>query len=433
VTLTEPVGVHAPVSRRRTDPLAIAVGTTVVLLPFLTPAGPGNSALGDVSMVCAVIMAFLWAARERLPIHVPYAPGVALLVIGGATAAILARAPSSVALVLVEDLVLLSWACTLTLGRHRAALVRAATVAWCRMAPLYCVVMVIAYLTGINAVSGVSGKDGVRASYTFGDPNLAGNYLVVSLFMMAACRRPRTPWMRHAGYLVVLTAVLFTGSNGAMLTLVLGSVACWVLSRGRLGAAKGVSALVVSALIAITFAVWVIPNVSLDGVREATAGSIPLLRDSVGRSGSSTAERSSIVSEGFALFLDGDTTGYGPARTKATLQNDQAPYDKEAHNDYLATLLERGVIGSVGLVLLIVAIALRCMALAGPLPLPPELASSVPRPWLLVAIAPVMATAAAFYEVLHFRHLWTWLGIVAALVLALQDARRAQRERETTP
>jgi O-antigen ligase len=301
------------------------------------------------------------------------------------------------------------------------------------MAPLYCVVMVIAYLTGINAVSGVSGKDGVRASYTFGDPNLAGNYLVVSLFMMAACRRPRTPWVRHAGYLVVLTAVLFTGSNGAMLTLVLGSVACWVLSRARLGAAKGVSALVVSALIAITFAVWVIPNVSLDGVRQATADSIPLLRDSVGRSGSSTSERSSIVSEGFALFLGGDTTGYGPARTKATLQNDQAPYVKEAHNDYLATLLERGVIGSVGLVLLIVAIGLRCMALAGSTPLPPEFASSVPRPWLLVAIAPVMATAAAFYEVLHFRHLWTWLGIVAALVLALQDARREQRERETTP
>ena len=297
------------------------------------------------------------------------------------------------------------------------------------MAPLYCVVMLIAYLTGINAVSGVSGKDGARASYTFGDPNLAGNYLVVSLFMMAACRRPRIPWVRHAGYLVVLTAVLFTGSNGAMLTLVLGSVACWVLSRARLGAAKGVSALVVSALIAITLAVWVIPNVSLDGVRDATAGSIPLLRDSVGRSGTSTAERGSIISEGFALFLDGDTTGYGPARTKATLQDDQAPYVKEAHNDYLATLLERGVIGSVGLVLLIVAIALRCTALAGRAPLPPELASSVPRPWLLVAIAPVMATAAAFYEVLHFRHLWTWLGILAALVLVLQDAERRARWR----
>jgi len=32
-----------------------------------------------------------------------------------------------------------------------------------------------------------------------------------------------------------------------------------------------------------------------------------------------------------------------------------------------------------------------------------------------------MVTAAGFYEVLHFRHLWTWLGLVAALVLAMQD------------
>ena len=301
------------------------------------------------------------------------------------------------------------------------------------MAPLYSAWSWFAYLIGFTPSAGSSGKDGVRASYTFGDPNLAGNYLVMSLFVMAACQRPRTPWVRHAGYLVVLTAVLFTGSNGAMLTLLIGSVACWVLSRARLGAAKGVSALVVSALIAITFAVWVIPNVSLDGVRQATAGSIPLLRDSVGRSGSSTAERSSIVSEGFALFLDGDATGYGPARTKATLQDDQAPYVKEAHNDYLATLLERGVIGSVGLVLLIVAIALRCWPWPDRRRCRRSSPSSVPRPWLLVAIAPVMATAAAFYEVLHFRHLWTWLGIVAALVLALQDARREQRERETTP
>jgi hypothetical protein len=35
-----------------------------------------------------------------------------------------------------------------------------------------------------------------------------------------------------------------------------------------------------------------------------------------------------------------------------------------------------------------------------------------------------MATAAGFYEVLHFRHMWTWLGLVAALVLAMQDEQR---------
>jgi hypothetical protein len=39
---------------------------------------------------------------------------------------------------------------------------------------------------------------------------------------------------------------------------------------------------------------------------------------------------------------------------------------------------------------------------------------------LLVVIAPVMATAGGFYEVLHFRHLWAWLGIVAALSLVAE-------------
>jgi hypothetical protein len=62
-------------------------------------------------------------------------------------------------------------------------------------------------------------------------------------------------------------------------------------------------------------------------------------------------------------------------------------------------------------------------------PLPATFASLVPRPWLLVVIAPVMATAAAFYETLHFRHLWTWLGLLAALALATHDEQATRRPR----
>jgi hypothetical protein len=43
-----------------------------------------------------------------------------------------------------------------------------------------------------------------------------------------------------------------------------------------------------------------------------------------------------------------------------------------------------------------------------------------------------MAGAALFYEVLHFRHLWTWLGIVAALVMAMQQESR-RRDEEAAP
>ena len=65
------------------------------------------------------------------------------------------------------------------------------------MAVAYSAVVLVAYVIGFGPLSGVTVKDGVRASYTFGDPNLAGNYLVMSLFMMVACQRPRAA--SHAG------------------------------------------------------------------------------------------------------------------------------------------------------------------------------------------------------------------------------------------
>ena len=70
-----------------------------------------------------------------------------------------------------------------------------------------------------------------------------------------------------------------------------------------------------------------------------------------------------------------------------------------------------------------VAIGVRCFRLVVG-KLPEAYAGLVPRPWLLAVIGPVMATAAGFYEVLHFRHLWTWLGLVAALVLVIQDQQK---------
>jgi O-antigen ligase len=408
----------------RGDVLATMMGLTVCLLPFLVPAGPGNTALADVGITLCIGLALLWSVREHVPVKVPYLVGIAGLVLGGAFAAYVAEAPIGVGLVLAQDLLLVAWSAALALGRHNPAIIGAVTRAWCRTAPIYSGVMAVAYLLGVNALTGVSAKDGVRASYTFGDPNLAGNYLVVSLFVMAACECPRSPGVRRIAYILVLLAIGFTGSNGAMLTLLVGLVLSVAVSRfRRVGALAGLTTLAISVLLAGLLAVFVMPRVDLGQIREQAAGSVPLLRDSFGRSGSSTSERATIVHEGTDLFLQGDAAGYGPARTKAALAAHQAPYVKEAHNDYLATLLERGLIGALGLLLLGIAVFVRCVRLVVGT-LPKAYAEYVPKAWLLVVIGPVMATAAGFYEILHFRHLWTWLGLVAALVLAMQDQQR---------
>ncbi|MGZ4460100.1 MAG: O-antigen ligase family protein [Nocardioidaceae bacterium] len=416
-------------TRPSRDVLSATVAVTVSLLPILQPAGPGNTAAADLGILGSILLAVLWVTTAQLPVRFPYMLGVTGLILGGTVAALVSGVPISVALVFLQDLLLLLWAATLALGRHDPHLVHAATTAWCRTACVYAVVGIVAYLIGFTPISGVNGADGVRASYTFADPNLAGNYLVVSLFMIAACKRPRSPGVRFLGYVAVLTAMGFTGSNGAMLTLLIGLVLTFVISRyRRRGLLAGVLALTATTLLAAVLVVFAMPRVDLGALREKAAGSVPLLRDSFGRSGNSSSERATIVTEGYKLYLQGNATGYGPARTKFELQGTQAPYVKEAHNDYLATMLERGLIGMIGLLLLGVAVGVRCARLlVGDLP--PPYAEIVPRAWLLVVIAPVMAVAAGFYEVLHFRHLWTWLGIVAALVLAMQDAAHSNEQR----
>jgi O-antigen ligase len=247
---------------------------------------------------------------------------------------------------------------------------------------------------------------------------------VMSLFVMAACRRPRGTATRWVSYILVLVAMGFTGSNGGMLTLVVGALLSVTLTvHHRRGSFAGTVSLIITGLLVAVMALVVLPRVDLGAVRERAAGSVPLLRDSFGRSNTSVSERTVILEEGFSVFLSSTGTGVGPAGTKASLARSQAPYVKEAHNDYLATLLERGLLGAVGLIVLGMAVAGRCVRLLFGR-LPAEFAAAVPRPWLLVVIAPVMATAAGFYEVLHFRHLWTWLGIVAALSLVAERPRR---------
>ena len=117
---------------------------------------------------------------------------------------------------------------------------------------------------------------------------------------------------------------------------------------------------------------------------------LPLLRDSVGRSDGSAGEREALLREGARLWFAGEGTGVGPARTKATLLAFQAPYVKEAHNDYLATLLERGPIGVIGLLLLVLAAATYLRRILGAR-LRGAWHDAVPRAWALVIAAPVLA------------------------------------------
>ena len=385
-------------------------------VPILTPAGPGNTALPDVFMSAALVMTILWLYRYGGKVALPYSLGIGILMIAGLIAAVNQRAPLA-GLPVLQDLFLLLWAAGVANVVQRRWVLRVFLQAWCWSGITAAAVLVFARLAGLSAVAGINPKNGGRAALTMIDPNMAGNYFLCALLVLLATRVIRRRWIRVLGVILMFTAIVFTGSNGAGVSLVLALV---VAGAVRVRKTRGpLFAIAVAALLLVSAGV-VAPHVSVNAIRAKAADSVQLLQDSVGRSAASSSQRALLFTEGVHLFRTGDLIGLGPGQTKATLISQGAPYVKEAHDDFVATLAERGVLGGVGLILLIFAIGVRLTRVAVR-PLPPDVAAMIPRPEYLLGLGCAFLASAFFYEVLHFRQLWVFLGLVAGLDLMVRD------------
>jgi O-antigen ligase len=122
-----------------------------------------------------------------------------------------------------------------------------------------------------------------------------------------------------------------------------------------------------------------------------------------------------LLHETIHLYKSGDPLfGGGPVSTKARLRGEMAPFVKEAHDDYLASIVERGAIGFFGFLLLLSALGFRMVSLTRT-QLSPGFAAVVPRSYALVGAAAGTIVAEGVYELLHVRHVWALFAVVAAL------------------
>jgi len=109
--------------------------------------------------------------------------------------------------------------------------------------------------------------------------------------------------------------------------------------------------------------------------------------------------------------------GIGPGQTEKQMLVRQETYVREAHNDYVASVLERGFLGGVALITLVFVLLLKCARIARRGALTGEYARLVPRPELFGALVAVFLISGLFYETLHYRHGWAFFGLIAALDL----------------
>jgi O-antigen ligase len=397
------------------------VVAAIVTLPALQPTGPGNTGPVDVAILLAVAATALWAWADRRPAIAPYAVPVMVIVAGGAIGALNGGAATASMVAIAQDAFLLLWTIAVAMTCSTPGGLRLVLRSWIVAAFLWASFLVMALLTQHLNLAGVAQGNGTRAAITFGDPNLAADYFFVSLMLVLASRYPRRRVLRLGVEAMVLTAIMFTGSNGGFFAVVVGFAvvtAAWAIRRfGVMPVIAGLALMGVTAYFASFL-------VDIHDLAHRTQISNNLeLKYSVARSPESLQDRKVLFDETTSLYLHGSLLGIGPAQTKTALQREQAPYVKEAHDDYLASLVERGIIGFVGLLLLLGELAARSrlLLMRGP---PRRFAAEIPCPTALVGAVLGLAVSGLFYETLHFRHLWAVWGIVAALTLRRTEGAR---------
>lgn len=425
-------GPDDPTSRRAKRPRAglaaatVAASGYVIGLPLLRPTGPANTAPVDLAALALLIAVGVAWLNRRARLCLPYAVPVAVFAFAGVMGAVAGPVPGRGLLAVLQDLLLLVVCGALATVAREPAARRQLLRMWAISSLCWALALIVGVAAGVSELSGITAREGARASLTMGDPNMAANYFVTSIFVLLGSRWPTRRLSRVIAVAILFAATLLTGSNGGVLAVVVGALmglavgACLRRHRNPLWGFLAVAALVVVVVGAAPVARW-----QQDVVAYAQASSVKIVRDSVGRQDQSSSTRHTLLDESMHLAKGEPVLGNGPGSTKTLLESRQYPYAKEAHDDYLAAVTERGTLGVLGLALLFVAVGNRLVAairlLAG------ERGSPLFSPSHAVGCAAAFATSAMFYEVLHFRQLWVFLALLAADSVRGRDGTRTNR------
>ena len=406
-----------------------ALATTIALLPVLVPRGPGNTSPTDLFAAAFLLLGLLALAQRGRRLRVPAPGAIALILVGSIVALALSTHPRVGLLTLLADtylLVLFIMIANHLSGTQAERLLRLLLIVWTVAALVWATVLLAGYLDllprGVVHLLEIRADSQRGAGVSRNNPNLAGGYMVTSVFVVLAAPGGGSgpPRLVAAGWL--LWALFATGSLGALLGLVAGCAA-WALGvylrSGR--SAREVQGLAGVALVLGTLGLAGlvmaagIPRFGLaevDTVSQEAKGGV--LDDSVGRAGKSFAGRLGLWSEGVARAGPRVIVGVGPGEAKYELQISNGTINRETgalstrsiHSDVLGFLIERGIVGLCGLLLLYAALLRRVWRVL--------VVGRHRRIGVAALGAAVVANAAhsLFHETFHFRHTIVLFGLL---------------------
>jgi O-antigen ligase len=402
---------HTAAMPVKAPPIRPAATITVVLMMICAPIvhwqGPVHTTVMDpvIILFLGVYWARMVAQRDTLPLPLL---GAFWAIMAGSLIGLVWSTDASISLlVLAQDLYLYLWFVTTVhffAYRSRMDVV----------AIIYIVVACIIALMGVadeytGALGGLFTATH-RATGTFENPNMFGNYLNIGLFLAWAVGKGGKPIM-YLAIPILLFGIIATGSNGALLSIMVATAAVVAAYPSRKWAER-IGILLVGAALGLA----ILGNWN-ERWTDATLARMSQGRSAVGGAAVESAE------DRIPLWLDAIDSfehfplGVGPANFNRL----GGPISRDyhgPHNEYIGMLVERGPLGLAGWVGILVCLALgvhaaRSVSSALPLAVEP-----------LYGVVAVIAIHASTMEVFHFRHVWMAFAVVAAATFQAELLKR---------
>jgi hypothetical protein len=378
------------------------VGTMLLLMPVISVQGPANTTLMDVAGIIFLAIYGCHLLARRLTVAFPLMVPFWLIGVGSFIGLFAAHDVSRALLQMVKEVYLYALFVAVTDFVIRYCRAKSVAAIWVAVASALGILMALDYHT--QAFGGFFSAE-ERAAGTFENPNMGGNYLVMSFFLawgLVQSGRRRFLLAMPA----CVAGALATASNGAAMSLIAGSLIAGALySSRRLSQFVGMGCVAAGLAIALLGGGkdWLQREV-LDQVSQGK-------RDAIGGTAMEGA------SERFPLWLDAAVTfqetpmGVGVGNFNR-LGGPVSGDFHGAHNTYIGMLVERGPIGLLGWFLILGTLVRWVLEL--------RTRAAVARPLLgvepLCGILAAMAMHSLTMELFHFRHVWMFLALICAIL-----------------
>ena len=381
-------------------------------LPILRPTEPGHPAGADAVIALGVVVSIVWLGVSGVDAHLPYIVPAALYVGAGTPAATLGAHPTSGILAVGQDVGALAWSAAIANVIRTPEAFVIVTRAWVYGATAWAVALVLAMLARRG---GLGGPDPLPGFSSLGDPSVIGNVLALSFFVSLVGPSPRSSLARLAVGATLLIGVAVSGSHAAIWAVVVGGVATGFVSiwrRHDLMAAIGSLGIGLVLLACALVAVGIAHRLE-SGV------AVP----SIDRPATIAVTQRPLFFRAFGPYLDGTPVGIGPGGIRA---DGSAPQGGDPGGTYLVTLVERGPVGVIGLIVLVFGLLIRAhmLALRG---LSSAFQHLVREPSALLGGVVVIWILAGTHEVLYDPVVWAFFGLVGGLYLVGPNGAQAAR------